>query len=541
MSKDRIYIKKWLDMKPYKLQVKTDVYYLDICNRIKQLLHSKEIDVQLSDIIFPEEIDLLACFLTSYFEDLISGTNLWNTFIQGHKELYNTPLPFFEIDKDDYFEGEINRDDIDILVWYFINTIQQEKLISPHILFIENFEAWGDAVFDLFASEWERAPENENLRKFYSISENTSDFYDAREFIDRILFSSYLFFTDTQIRLREIEYRIITDNQRSPLLVQYLRASHDDLLFTAHTHLLAFSGKEWAARWVGKDSPLYNEYLNISRKITGFFFYKGQDDKTIFIEHIASGKKFNLTKKSIDRPEDFKDIDDIIYIGIVEWCGEWWFSGIYSFAPFNADLVLDEKNSAASRAAVNFLDFKKNNVEARLSEDLEQFKKFTGGQQIVFMEADKVNDFLNSHIQSMNDALNLSEEELKKGEERRRKDGFFNDDKDSKLNLPDGAKTAFVFFNPKQGIEIGFDLNSAFPLPHNPFFNKEESTEHVKTLLFDDSFSVEIVQYMIEHCKSKLPFFDETSVGSFYLDDLDFILRFIKTDNYTTQPEISFI
>ena len=52
-----------------------------------------------------KEIDVLSCFLTSYFEDLISETNIWNSFITTHKRLYNKQLPFYNLD--DYFEDEI--------------------------------------------------------------------------------------------------------------------------------------------------------------------------------------------------------------------------------------------------------------------------------------------------------------------------------------------------------------------------------------------------------------------------------------------------
>jgi hypothetical protein len=44
-------------------------------------------------------------------------------------------------------------------------------------------------------------------------------------------------------------------------------------------------------------------------------------------------------------------------MGIVKWMDEWWFSGVFVQTPFNAELVLDEKNSLKSRIAVDFLDY----------------------------------------------------------------------------------------------------------------------------------------------------------------------------------------
>ena len=88
--KERIYIKQWLDLKPYDNQAPTDYFYLKLCNEVK---HSLVLQLYLEK----SEIDILACFLTSYFEDLISGTNIWNSFIRIHKRLYGKQLPFFEL------------------------------------------------------------------------------------------------------------------------------------------------------------------------------------------------------------------------------------------------------------------------------------------------------------------------------------------------------------------------------------------------------------------------------------------------------------
>jgi len=46
--------------------------------------------------------------------------------------------------------------------------------------------------------------------------------------------------------------------------------------------------------------------------------------------------------------------------------------------------------------------------------------------------------------------------------------------------------------------------------------------------------------YCIDNCKSKLSFF-KNDIGKKYLDDIDFLLRFWKKDNYHTIPSISYI
>ncbi len=84
------------------------------------------------------------------------------------------------------------------------------------------------------------------------------------------------------------------------------------------------------------------------------FFIKGQDEENIFIEHIASSERFNLIKKSFDDYNSLKEIDTILYLGIIKWKNEWWFSGVVFQQSFNADLILDEKKFYAKQNGSEF-------------------------------------------------------------------------------------------------------------------------------------------------------------------------------------------
>lgn len=153
MKNNRIYINGWLELKPYENQTLTDNYYLKICNNVKQALLSGKASVVFYMYIEKEDINLLACFLTAWFEDLISGTNIYNTFIREHRKLYNKPLPFYN--SGEYFDEEINPQDVSFLIWYFMNTAQTEKFISPYNEFIELSTK---NVFTVFDDAWDYAP-----------------------------------------------------------------------------------------------------------------------------------------------------------------------------------------------------------------------------------------------------------------------------------------------------------------------------------------------------------------------------------------------
>ena len=59
------------------------------------------------------------------------------------------------------------------------------------------------------------------------------------------------------------------------------------------------------------------------------------------------------------------------------------------------------------------------------------------------------------------------------------------------------------------------------------------------TLLVGPDYSVGLVKFCIENYKKNLPFFSEAE-GQLYLENLDFLLRFWKKENYYTRPSITF-
>lgn len=529
----KIYINDWLLLKPYNKQTRTDSYYLKLSNDVKHAIVTNKQSLVLEQYLKKEEVNLLACFLTSYFEDIISGTNFWNSFVKIHKRLYKKQLPFYFLDQ--YYEDEINLQDVCFLIWYFLNTIQKEKFIAPFHEFIFNI---AEKVIDIFDDAWEYAPENESLKLYYQIDKTTDDFYFARNLIATVLFKTYLFNTDTLLGLKEKEFQIREEERDEETLMMFLNDNRDNTIHTSYTRLLSLTGKEWVSEILGSDHPLSSEYLKLSQKINAYFLYKGQDKTDIFLEHIASAKKFKLTKKSYDYSDKLKEVDTIVFMGIVKWKDEWWFSGIQFQHPFDPDLILDEKNSLESRMAVNFLDHQTIEVDEVLKMQFKAFKDFNHGLQIAFMPSDKIDKFVRDYMEFYQNSLNQPEEEIKAAIERSHKEGYFGT-KDKSKKFEEISDTGLVFFNPKSGVEIAMGVNSAFPLPDNPFFYKELSDEHVMQLIVAESISPKLAMYCIDNCKAKLPVF-KTTIGKKYLENIDFLLRFWKKSNYHSKPSITF-
>lgn len=518
--KQNIQIKQWLELKPYAKYKKTDSYYLKLSNKVHHRLIKNSHTLVLRNYLAKSEIEMLACFLSSYFEDIISKTNIWNSFVNSHQRLYKKFLPFYPTEL--YNQNGINLQDICFLMWHFINSAQEEILTAPTNEFIIKISS---AVYEIFIESENYAPVNKDIQSYYHLDANETDYYVTRKLIDTILFRTYLFYPDTVLDFKQQIAKIQIEHQSDPDLMAYLNDFQENSLHKTCTQLMALNGKQWLAEIIGNKHPLYQDILSISPIIKGMFLYKGQDQENIHIEHIASGKRFEMTKLSFDEFDALETIDNILYLGIVQWKDQWWFSGMFFQQPYDENIFTKEKQSLQSKIDVSFLD----QTKTILALHHRAFKEFNNKQSIVFLPSEKINDFYEKYIQYYNSTLNLTA-------------------KQRKINLPkldigtmsfeDISETGLVFFNPKGGIEIVLNNNNAFPLPNNPYFDPKHSTDDIMHIMTDKSISTELVMYCMDTCKSKLPFFD-TVTGQYIFNDLDFLLRYWKKDKYYRESSLS--
>ena len=105
--KNKIYIKHWLALKPQHYSSNTDFYYLKVANKINSNINTNPNTYSfLNEFLSKDDQLVFSCFLTCYFEDIISGINLWKTFKSCYKKFYNKNLPFYNTNET-YIDDEI--------------------------------------------------------------------------------------------------------------------------------------------------------------------------------------------------------------------------------------------------------------------------------------------------------------------------------------------------------------------------------------------------------------------------------------------------
>jgi len=113
----------WLKYHPYTQHSQVDFYYLRMCNKLLK----ESIDEPLLRETKWSGFKDLICMLLCWFEDVISETNIWRSFTAEHKRLYGKFLPFYDTAVD-YYDDEINLQDVRFLVWHFFSLAENDYL-----------------------------------------------------------------------------------------------------------------------------------------------------------------------------------------------------------------------------------------------------------------------------------------------------------------------------------------------------------------------------------------------------------------------------
>lgn len=187
---------------------------------------------------------------------------------------------------------------------------------------------------------------------------------------------------------------------------------------------------------------------------------------------------------------------------------------------------------------VNFLDHQKEETQKLLDDQFEAFKDFNHGSQIAFLPSAGIEDFVRRYNEFYNNSLNLSAAEKEAAKQRARNDGFFGTE-EKHIDYSKISESGLVFFNPKSGVEIALAVNSAFPLPNNPYFDAAYCEDDFMIVMNSSEMSTELALFCIENSKNKIPVF-KAGIGKIYLKNIDFLLRFWKKETYYAKPSITY-
>ena len=176
-----------------------DSYYTQLANRVYDLVNISPLKERLTE----EATKSLCCDVVGYFADILSGTGLWATFLSHHRSLYGRILPFFPAEN--YYDGEVNREDLRVLLWYLLCTHDSlHEILSP---LDDRLVATADTIYDLLESEYETAPDSPLLQEFCLPELNDTDDPEARyRFAEWLFWDSFLLGPSNRSLARQLSH-----------------------------------------------------------------------------------------------------------------------------------------------------------------------------------------------------------------------------------------------------------------------------------------------------------------------------------------------
>lgn len=130
----------------------TDDFYLRVANHLLEEADKTDFGKSLQ----PGMTRHMALTLIGYYQDIVSDTGLWRSFIEVNRKLYGYKVPFHKTGED-YVDYELNREDIRFLIWYDIAMLDLERRdLYP---LDEGLIAMADSLYGILDEYYADAPE----------------------------------------------------------------------------------------------------------------------------------------------------------------------------------------------------------------------------------------------------------------------------------------------------------------------------------------------------------------------------------------------
>jgi hypothetical protein len=371
---DRIFRSDWQATRPMGVTSDSDIYYVQLSNKILSIISKIEGESLISNKVKRD----ISVRIAAYFEDIISGLGLWRAIIETHRKMYESYLPFFHLNVDQYFEDEINVEDIQFLVWaniqrYLVDS-QQERFVNP-----ENPLLAGLAleIYTLLDGEYETAPANESLFRFIHEVEFENNIISAREMLGWLHYDSYLSMSYTRKNLEEEINGLKTGESRTFFAEnsEILKYAMEKIgIFSKTCSPIAIKAKDWAAQ-IFNGTPKASLFASIGfRQISNYNIVQVDSDTFTIID--PDKEIYLVSVDSVSTPAALHSNKSIM-CSLLFYNQLWHINGFATFSKSRIDLeVMPSKSKllANNRQVYSHLtnELKEEILYFQSSEDLKQ-------------------------------------------------------------------------------------------------------------------------------------------------------------------------
>lgn len=436
MRTNKITPKQWLEFHPYKTSNNIDKYYTEIANRIKQTLLSTGI------MCYDDDITDMSLRLAAWFEDIISQTHIWKTFINECEKRYGKKLPFYPIGNNYHTDG-INLEDIYFLLWHCL----QQQNLGEQVINPENpgIQKAGNLIYEILSKESKNAPQNPRMQDFFQKpTPAQEDFLVYRAQLEWFHFNCY-FSLGNLHALQEQTYNVLADYEGNKpkeinMLCYRLKVSS---LFQARSNLLSLPSYKWLSLIWEENKATAGPWKDIETLPESYYLYLKEDERCIYVQSFTEEKQIlAIDKESLDLQniKDLKAENSVINCMLVKYGDTWWQNGVL--------FIVDNDNELEATIAKE--NSKRNLTNEKLA--FQDFMKANEGKFFVFCRNKReLSNFLSKKM------------------------GYKNA---PGVKLPAiGREGAVLMATPQTGLHIQLELTECICSPDNPFYQKEEAKE----------------------------------------------------------------
>lgn len=520
---ERILPSDWIANKPYRKLSAVDLKYIKYANELLDLFVEVQDRVPfLQEFESYDSFKKLACFLVAYMEDKASNLGLFNTFTRLHKEMYGKLLPFYTTGEE-YDPELLNKEDLNFLLWYFTNAESESKFFGP---MNPEFEAMAQILFNQMELYWEEAPENKELIKEMKLDKpGTMDYYQLRFEVQKLMLSGYLFLPDFKRVWLESTTDIIINNPEEGRSRQLVQNQTEEMIGWQHTQLLALTSWTWAKEFYRQWHDDTDQLFDFQGRASGVFALGKQSGDFVQLVEISTGSELSVLQETMPKLVATKE-GDLVYMGIARYKGLWHFSGTMierPDKPFIRRFYKAEELVTRLHRIIPDLFAKMKEVQ---SEKFAVLQKFGPQSPLIFLSSSDFPAFNEKMVQLI----------LEKGEIEDIAENHYEAPEPSWV---EGDPGYTIFMNPVRGIELKKGSYAGIPDRKNPAYSATNDLEAaLNQMLLQKETSVELCHYVLNTYQRELSFPDSRNFRT-YLENLDFIFRFTKRENYYSYPTVS--
>ena len=166
---------EWTQTHPFQLRCGSDKFYAMVANDVIHGFEMLNLDPTL-----PKGVERTAAkSAAAYLEDIISETGIWHAVRSMYGKRYHKMLPFYDVDPEDYYEDDLNIEDLKILVWQAFNRCgaYYGRTFSPLSMAVEKMAA---IAYDILIDRFEDAKPATRIKDRITRGFKDGNYFDLR-------------------------------------------------------------------------------------------------------------------------------------------------------------------------------------------------------------------------------------------------------------------------------------------------------------------------------------------------------------------------